>query len=185
MSNLKKADWSGLSVMKIPFAEISVISQRYTLGDVIFDTSKESFDLDGGIQFDCSLSRKSDVRVQLQGRMQARVRLVCDRCLQDFSVDLDTSVWMIFEVTETGKWPDGEIDLKPEDLDVVMLTEPVIDLVEAARQQVYMELPMQHICHKSCKGLCPQCGVNRNHTACSCEEITSDNPFAVLAALKR
>jgi uncharacterized protein len=180
-----KVNRPALSVMKIPFSEISATLQRYTLKSIAFDTVEELFDLVDGVNLDCTLVRKGEERVLLQGRLATTVILSCDRCLREYQVDLDAPVWMVFELNDTGSWPTGEIDLQPEDLDVVTLNEPVVDLVEAARQQIYMELPMRHVCHESCKGLCPQCGIDLNHKSCSCAQYDRSNPFAVLAALKK
>jgi len=185
MSNSIKVNRPGRSVRQIPFSEISTTSQRYTLDSITFDTTEELFDLDGGVDLDCTLVRKGEARVLLQGRLATTVLLCCDRCLQGYRVVLDAPVWMFFECNDSGHWPTGEIDLQPEDLDVVTLDEPVVDLVEAARQQIYMELPMRHLCRDTCKGLCPQCGVDLNHESCSCPQPGTDNPFAVLAALKK
>jgi len=185
MSNFRKAERSCLTEVKIPFSEISVTSQRYLIDNLVFDTREELFDLHGTVHFDCSLVKKGEARVLLQGQIRATVMLNCDRCLAQYQVVIDAPVWMIFELDDGATWSKEEIDLRPEDLDVVPVTEPVIDLVDAARQQIYLELPMRHLCRESCKGLCPQCGVDRNRTECSCVPDTRGNPFAVLAALKK
>ena len=171
--------------MQIPFSEISATSQRYSLDSFDLDTAEELFDLDGGVNLDCTLVKKGEARVLLQGRLGATVHLRCDRCLRDYQVDLDAPVWMVLEYNDPGSWHGGEIDLQPEDLDVVTLTEPVVDLVEAARQQIYMEIPMRHLCRDSCKGLCSQCGADLNRQKCSCVPEDRNNPFAALAALKK
>lgn len=175
----------GLSVMKIPFTDISSTSQRYSLDNLVLDTREELFDLHGPIQLDCSLTKKGDTRVLLDGRMKATILLRCDRCLTRYQVVVDAPVWMIFELHAAADWSATEIDLQPQDLDVVTLTDPVVDLVDAARQQIYLELPMRHLCQKSCKGLCPHCGEDLNRKTCSCTGASGNNPFAVLAALKK
>jgi uncharacterized protein len=171
--------------MKISFADITVSPQRYVLDNLVLDTGDELFDLVGGIDLDCSLVKKGEARVLLQGRVRATVLLDCDRCLKQYQIAVGAPVWMFFEYNDAGSWSAGEIDLQPEDLDVVTLAEPVVDLADAARQQVYLELPMRHLCRASCKGLCPYCGVDLNESTCSCAGATVSNPFAVLAALKK
>jgi uncharacterized protein len=42
---------------------------------------------------------------------------------------------------------------------------------------------MQILCRDDCKGLCPQCGVNRNHKSCECGG-TSDPRWDALRKLK-
>jgi uncharacterized protein len=36
------------------------------------------------------------------------------------------------------------------------------------------------ICSTECRGLCPDCGVNRNLTRCDCAPRQQDSPFASL-----
>ena len=185
MSFSRKARRARLSEMKISFSDITVSPQRFEIDNLALDTGDELFDLVGCVHLDCSLVKKGEARVLLQGRVRATVLLHCDRCLTQYQIAVDAPVWMIFEYNDAGNWTAGEIDLQPEDLDVVTLAEPVVDLADAARQQIYMELPMRHLCRVSCKGLCPYCGVDLNSTACSCAGATGSNPFAVLAALKK
>ncbi len=61
-----------------------------------------------------------------------------------------------------------------------------LELTEAVRTAVLLEVPVRVLCRPDCKGLCPQCGANRNETACSCPEIPRrQNPFAALAERAR
>ena len=172
-------------MLKIPFADIAALPQRYCHNDLVFDSAEELFGLLGSAEIDCTLVKKNEARVLLQGRLRASVLLACDRCLSRYQVDIDASIRMIYELEEAGSWRGAEIDLRPEDLDVITLNEPIIDLAEAARQQIYLELPMRHLCTESCQGLCPHCGVDRNHGDCTCAGEAENTPFAVLAALKK
>ena len=45
---------------------------------------------------------------------------------------------------------------------------------------LFLQLPLVSVCRPDCKGLCPVCGVNRNHTACAC---TPARPIGAFAAL--
>ena len=57
---------------------------------------------------------------------------------------------------------------------------PGLLLEDVAKEQVLLSLPMRSICRPDCKGLCPQCGVNRNREACSCSQPTGDPRWAAL-----
>ena len=35
-------------------------------------------------------------------------------------------------------------------------------------EQLQLELPMKALCREDCKGLCPQCGADRNAAPCDC-----------------
>jgi uncharacterized protein len=43
-----------------------------------------------------------------------------------------------------------------------------IDLGEMVREQLFLGVPMRRLCREDCKGLCPECGVNRNNERCDC-----------------
>jgi uncharacterized protein len=43
-----------------------------------------------------------------------------------------------------------------------------LDATEEVRQALLLALPDHAHCRNDCKGLCPQCGANRNETSCGC-----------------
>ena len=36
------------------------------------------------------------------------------------------------------------------------------------RDAIVLELPMAPLCREDCRGLCPQCGADRNEAECGC-----------------
>lgn len=46
-----------------------------------------------------------------------------------------------------------------------------VDLSEDIRQEIIMQLPIQLLCNDNCKGLCPQCGGNKNIQECQCKSF--------------
>lgn len=55
-----------------------------------------------------------------------------------------------------------------------------LDLAPMLREQLILANPMQPLCHRSCRGLCPVCGEDRNLVQCGCAEARPPSPFAVL-----
>ena len=49
-----------------------------------------------------------------------------------------------------------------------------LELEDILREQVLLALPMQRVCSEACKGICPDCGKNRNETACDCKPDVDD-----------
>lgn len=49
-----------------------------------------------------------------------------------------------------------------------------LDLLEVAREAIFLQLPQRPLCATDCKGLCPTCGVNRNGLECACVEGSLD-----------
>ena len=76
---------------------------------------------------------------------------------------------------------DGELDI---DEDQYTYTGHVLELDDAVRTAVLLELPSRILCKEDCRGLCAQCGANLNVNVCSCQkDLTSRNPFSALASL--
>jgi uncharacterized protein len=58
-----------------------------------------------------------------------------------------------------------------------------IDLNELLREQFYLALPMKPLHAADCKGICPQCGTNRNTAPCDCNPQWEDPRMAGLKTL--
>ena len=63
------------------------------------------------------------------------------------------------------------------------LADDELDLEPLARDAVLLELPLAPLCAPDCLGLCPQCGINRNEEACTCEQPV-DPRWSALDALR-
>ncbi len=53
-----------------------------------------------------------------------------------------------------------------------------------AAEQVYLNLPLKPLCDDACAGLCPTCGINRNHLECACREETLDPALQALQQIR-
>jgi uncharacterized protein len=62
------------------------------------------------------------------------------------------------------------------------MTADWLDLEPLAHDACILELPLAPLCGSDCLGLCPECGVNRNHETCTCMEKT-DPRWAALSGL--
>ena len=58
-----------------------------------------------------------------------------------------------------------------------------IDLEPLFREQFVLAIPYAPLCSETCKGLCPQCGIDRNTDSCACEPPI-DPRLAALKGLK-
>ena len=111
--------------------------------------------------------------VSVQGTVTAQLHSRCVRCLEEVTMDVSTRVEAVF-----ARKPD------PDDPDLYCFEASTIELTDAARDALIMEIPMTILCSEDCRGLCPVCGVNRNKESCTCQEggeVT--NPFAALKAI--
>jgi hypothetical protein len=62
---------------------------------------------------------------------------------------------------------DGD-ELTAEDLDVLYYDDFVVPFDPLIEEQLQLELPLKELCRVDCRGLCPQCGSDRNAAPCDC-----------------
>ncbi|HEB49972.1 MAG TPA: DUF177 domain-containing protein [Desulfobulbus sp.] len=179
------APYGAGETLKVRFSEISSSGSRYELSEIPAPETGGDFSLRAPAQATCVLTRKSATRVVLQGRLQAEMILVCDRCTVEYCFPVDREVQLILEVPDASHWQLREIEYSRDDLDIVPLREPVIHLDDLFRQHLYLALPVKRLCRTGCRGICPCCGVDLNIETCRCTQVPVSSPFAVLAALKK
>jgi uncharacterized protein len=130
-----------------------------------FRLAGEDFRLTGPAHLVAAVRRDAQ-KVRLEGRLTATLELPCSRCLEPFEVPVDAALDNVFlpAAENTGE---GEQEVGEGDLGVSFYRDDVIDLGEVMREQFFLALPMKPLCRESCQGLCPVCGVNRNHGTCA------------------
>ncbi|HEY0564211.1 MAG TPA: DUF177 domain-containing protein, partial [Terriglobales bacterium] len=60
-----------------------------------------------------------------------------------------------------------------------------ITLEDVLKEQVLLSLPEKRLCREDCKGLCPQCGHDRNSEQCQCETGFKDPRWAALDEIRK
>ena len=95
----------------------------------------------------------------------------CRRCLRPVTGTLRAELQEVFEThpVEGETWP---------------LQGDQVDVEQAVRESVVLELPLVALCKDDCQGLCPQCGADRNDVACGHTLDTTDPRWAGLDALR-
>ncbi|MBW1695934.1 MAG: DUF177 domain-containing protein [Deltaproteobacteria bacterium] len=134
-----------------------------------------------------AILHKAGELIEVEGIVETEVRLTCSRCLKKFRAPLTDR----FSFTYTRKLPDSlekpnttEIELRAEDMGLILFEGDTIDFREAIQQQVVMMFPQRPLCNDLCKGLCPQCGADLNEGNCGCRRSTFNSKFAALKDLK-
>ena len=105
----------------------------------------------------------------------------CARCLEPYAFDLDTDFF--FVLVPRAELAD-EMELHDEELDLSFYQGDEVDLTPLVREQIILALPSRPLCREDCRGLCPQCGANRNVQPCTCVEAGGDPRLAVFRHLK-
>jgi len=115
------------------------------------------------------------------GSVHGIATATCARCLAPFPLDVVKDFSLVLTPEQPLK---GEIELAAGDLAESFYSGTEVDVTRLVYEQVLLALPTRPLCDEECRGLCPQCGVNRNTTACSCTVESGDPRFAVLRGLK-
>lgn len=124
--------------------------------------------------------------IEVEGQVDARVRVACSRCLQEVDVPLQTQFALTFgnDVPVHDDLQEDEIELSPEEMGLIPFEGDEIDLRDSIQEQIIMELPLHPLCKRSCRGLCPHCGIDLNEGGCDCNAPIFNNKFAALKNFK-
>ena len=114
-----------------------------------------------------------DNRISLKAEVDAQLDTRCSRCLEPIRIPMNASVDAVYD-----RQPD------PEDPDLYSFEASTVELTDAVRDALLLELPLQVFCSPDCKGLCPVCGINLNKGTCTCQEGAEVmNPFSALKSI--
>jgi uncharacterized protein len=115
------------------------------------------------------------------GEVRGCARGTCGRCLESFPLEIAQE----FSLVLTPATPlTGEIELGPGDLTQSFYEGTEIDLTPLMYEQIMLALPTRPLCGEECRGLCPQCGTNRNIDQCACVVEAGDSRWSALRNLK-
>jgi len=170
--------------MRVWFNEISPHGNCYEVQEIESLALQQDFFVKGPLMAQCILKSKGGAKVEMHGRLKACLSLPCDRCLASYDVDVDAELQVLFETVSNDSRQSKELECDASDMDTIVLDEPVVDLDDVLRQQLYLALPLKSLCSEHCRGICAQCGVNLNLEECRCANERQDLPFAILAQLK-
>ena len=171
--------------MKILFTDLEQSETTYQLVNDGWLPTEELAVLEGPSgQTTATLTGSSEALVK--GEMSCVILTSCDRCCTEVKLKLAADFAYICMVgREEHEQGHHDIECREEDYNRLYLKEPVIDLGEIYREQVYLSMPSQVLCDTACQGLCQVCGIDLNKTRCDCEQNEKESPFAVLRQLKK
>jgi uncharacterized protein len=115
--------------------------------------------------------------VSVRGRLSARVRSACRRCLEPLELEVDEDFAVLFDPKTSES--DGDLTLygfdpKAEELD---LRTPLVE-------RLLLAVPSYPLCREGCVGYCASCGANLNEGECGCEPGEADPRWGPLQELR-
>ncbi len=117
--------------------------------------------------------------IRIAGRLETRLEAVCDRCLGPLEIPVSAHFDLFYRPMQSIA-KEEEMEVPTGEMEVGFYTGDGIDTADVATEQVILFVPMKVVCSADCRGLCPDCGANRNLTPCDCAPRPKDSPFASL-----
>jgi uncharacterized protein len=126
--------------------------------------------------------RRDGNEVVLRGKLDAKLEVVCGRCLKPVELPISTEFTERF-VRAVSWAAEDQHELREEDLNVAVFDGEAIDLDDLVREELLLAVPVNVLCGEGCQGLCPVCGIDRNLSNCLCESNEIDSRWEKLKHL--
>lgn len=126
--------------------------------------------------------RLSGNEVFVNGHVETRAQVECDRCLQP--VEIPVSADFELEYITGSEYESGSVaELTEAEMSVSVFDGEAIDVDEIVKEQILLAVPTRMLCREDCKGICPECGIDRNTGECGCVTKEIDPRWAALKDL--
>ena len=120
--------------------------------------------------------------VFVNGHIETRVQVECDRCLKPVESLVNSDFQL--EYISGSEYESSQVaELTEAEMSVSVFDGQAIDVDEIVKEQILLAVPTRLLCREDCKGICPQCGNDRNTGECSCVTTDIDPRWAALKNL--
>ena len=127
--------------------------------------------------------RLSGNEVFVNGHVDVRAQVECDRCLQP--VEAPVNADFALEYIPGKEYESSDVaELTEEEMSVSVFDGQAIDVDEIVKEQILLAVPTRMLCREDCKGICPECGIDKNMGECQCVTDDIDPRWAALKNLK-
>lgn len=169
--------------MRLFFDEIAGEARRYSIADGQWFPASEVCSVVAVTATIC-VFRQDDETVILDGEINGRCTVVCDRCGELYEENLQSEFTYLATI-KREKSPDVvDQEFSDEDALTLYLAEPIIEVGEILREQAMLAVPLKKLCNEDCRGICAGCGAVLNRESCRCQPLKNDSPFAVLEKMR-
>ena len=128
-------------------------------------------------ELEARVESSADGSVHVTGRLAARIRMTCRRCVADLEIPMDLALDLWFEPgIDASEGEDAGFRLSPAAAE--------LDLVRPLREEVLLALPQYPECAPACQGFCPRCGSNLDEGECGCDDTEKDPRWDVLRGMR-
>jgi len=160
--------------MNIDINEIGkkgLVLEDYIELDDFYLIEEDSFFSDS-VYFTLRFTEEGNDRIKVKGKVRSEVTTKCVKCLEKFGNPINSKFDIVLfpmDIIEADNTA-----LNQEDLEYIFYEGDKIDINKILQEQINFFIPMNPVCSDSCKGICPNCGVNLNQETCKCEKTIND-----------
>jgi len=166
--------------IKSTLTEIDFVEEARELNKLLRQDGEADYHISAPLSIHLTHMRSGE-DLLFNGAIVGEIIGQCGRCLEEYPLSLTRE----FSVVLTPKPPPGrELELSYDELSASFYSGETIDVSTLVHEQMLLAFPMPPVCRVDCKGLCPQCGVNRNLEPCDCRSEWTDPRLAVLSSLR-
>lgn len=101
--------------------------------------------------------------------VEAEIQRSCVRCLESVILTIREPLELAL-VSPQQAASSGEAEMDADLSATFEVPEGRLDLLDVAREAIFLQWTTRPLCTEECKGLCPTCGINRNGLECACVE---------------
>lgn len=121
--------------------------------------------------------------VFVNGHVETSAQFECDRCLKPIELPVNADFELEY-ITGSEYESSAVAELTEAEMSVSVFDGEAIDVDEIVKEQILLAVPTRMLCSEDCKGICPQCGTDRNTGECGCVTKDIDPRWAALKNLK-
>src|SRR5580698_3078822 len=114
--------------------------------------------------------------IRAKGHLSVLMEADCDRCLEPARCPIDSDFELYYRPVTEGYGEEKAIDAGEAEMG--FYEGDGVELNDVLREFVLLTLPMQRVCGEDCKGICPECGQNRNLKECRCQPEAADDRWS-------
>jgi len=126
--------------------------------------------------------RLAGAEVFVNGHIETRAQVECDRCLQRVDVEVKADFALPY-ITGADYESSGTAELTEDEMSVSVFDGESIDIDEIVKEQILLAVPARMLCRPDCRGICPECGIDKNTGDCACVTDEVDPRWAALKNL--
>ncbi len=121
--------------------------------------------------------------IRIRASLETRMEVACARCLEPVTEPVETSFDLIFR-PQSADIDGVDRAITASETEIGYYGGDGLLLEDVLREQILLALPAKILCSEDCKGLCPECGGNRNQDPCDCVPATIDPRWSSLETIR-